>query len=205
MHVFLLPGVRVLDLRALRVKLLLEGLEVRVELFLQRLHPEVLQVQEALHDPQVPPERELVLLLGVLEVAVEHLDDGVLAVDLALMVLAQDLDVLSQLLDLGHPHDLPPLVVDLDRVDLGVALLPQLALPKSDAGVLLAPAVLLLRRERLHLEAHLALLLGLLDLGLGLFLAPFFGTHSAYSAIKLFGNAAVGGPLGDKKLRANII
>jgi hypothetical protein len=66
-----------------------------------------------------------------------HLDDGVLPVHLALVVLAQHLDLPAQLLHLGKAHDLAPLVVDLDAVDARVLLLAHLALAQHYARRLL--------------------------------------------------------------------
>mmetsp|Transcript_57745 Transcript_57745/g.182942 ORF Transcript_57745/g.182942 Transcript_57745/m.182942 type:complete len:476 (-) Transcript_57745:334-1761(-) len=123
LHILLLLDVPVDNLGALRVKLLLQGVEVEVELLLQALDARVLEVDQRVEGLQVRPERHLVLLLGILEVAVQHLDDGILAVHLALVVLGEDLDLFAKILHLGQAHDLAPLVVDLDRVDDGILLL----------------------------------------------------------------------------------
>ena len=46
------------------------------------------------------PRKMLMLLLGLVQIAVQHLDDRILAINLALVVLRKDLDVLAQLLHL---------------------------------------------------------------------------------------------------------
>ena len=51
------------------------------------------------------------------------LDDGVLAVDFPLVVLRDDLDLLAEILHLDEPHQLAPLVEDLEPVDARVLLL----------------------------------------------------------------------------------
>lgn len=66
-----------------------------------------------------------------------HLDDSILAVDLALVVLAQHLNLLAQLLHLCHAHNLAPLVVYLDTVDMCILLLADLAIAQRHASKLL--------------------------------------------------------------------
>lgn len=63
---------------------------------------------------QVGTECHLVLLLCLLDVAVEHLNDGILTVHIALVVLGNDLNVLLQRLhlrSLHHHHHQPARVL----------------------------------------------------------------------------------------------
>jgi hypothetical protein len=60
--------------------------------------------------------------------AAPHLDDSILAVNLTLVVLAQHLDLLAQLLHLRHAHNLAPLVVYLDTIDMCILLFAQLTI-----------------------------------------------------------------------------
>jgi hypothetical protein len=53
------------------------------------------------------------------------------------VVLAEDLHLPPQLLHLGHTHDLAPLVVDLDAVDVRARLLALLSLAQAHARQLL--------------------------------------------------------------------
>mmetsp|Transcript_6712 Transcript_6712/g.16210 ORF Transcript_6712/g.16210 Transcript_6712/m.16210 type:complete len:469 (+) Transcript_6712:153-1559(+) len=75
------------DVGPLRLKVVLELPDLGLKLALQLPHLGVVQVNQRVHVLQVAPQRHLVLLLRLVQVAVEHLDDGVLHVDLPLVVL----------------------------------------------------------------------------------------------------------------------
>ena len=64
-----------------------------------------MDVDEAVDGGEVGAVCGLVLLFGLFEVAVEHLQDGILAVNIALVRLRKDLNVLAQLLQLCEAHD----------------------------------------------------------------------------------------------------
>ena len=59
-----------------------------------------LELHELIHILEVTPECHLMLLIGLLQIAIEHLDDGVLAINLTLMILRENLDLFDQLFDL---------------------------------------------------------------------------------------------------------
>ncbi len=63
------------------------------------------------------------LLLGLVEVAVDHLQDGVLGVHLSIVILLVDLHLLLELLRLRHTHDLSPVRQDLHAVEVRHLLL----------------------------------------------------------------------------------
>ena len=57
---------------------------------------------------EVVPDGDLVLVLGLVEVFVQHLYESFLGVQLSLIVLGVDLDLILQLLCLRYSHYLPP-------------------------------------------------------------------------------------------------
>ena len=58
-----------------------------LKLKLDAAQPSIVQVDEPVDHDEMCALRHLVLLIGILQVAVKHLDDRILAVHLALMVL----------------------------------------------------------------------------------------------------------------------
>jgi hypothetical protein len=72
---------------------------------------------------EVVAEGYLVLVLSLIKVLVEHLDEGLLRVELALVVLRVDIDLVLQLLRLGYPHDLAPIGQQLLLVESNDLLL----------------------------------------------------------------------------------
>lgn len=98
----------VLDLLLLAVELSLDDGDVSLELLVEPTQSRVLQGDELINVNQVVAEGHLVLLLRLVEVAVDHLKDGVLGVYLSVVVLLVDLHLLLELLGLGDPHDLTP-------------------------------------------------------------------------------------------------
>mmetsp|Transcript_3654 Transcript_3654/g.6523 ORF Transcript_3654/g.6523 Transcript_3654/m.6523 type:complete len:346 (+) Transcript_3654:315-1352(+) len=83
-----------LNVLALNSKLLLKCCNIAFELFIQREKPALLYLQEAVDIEEVASNSHLVLLLGFIQVSVQHLEDGILAVHVPLMVLRNDLDLL---------------------------------------------------------------------------------------------------------------
>lgn len=51
---------------------------------------------------------DLVLVVGLVQIFVEHLDESLLGVELSLIVLRVDVDLVAQFLRLGDTHDLAP-------------------------------------------------------------------------------------------------
>ena len=153
-----MPRVHREDLARLGAKLVHQLLQVLLELELDARQLGVVQVDQPVDDEQVRAQRHLVLLLRVLEVAVEHLDDRILAVDLALVVLRDDLDLLAQVLHLDQTHQLAPLVEDLQPVgrarNFSSSRLPSLS---SFFRISLAAARLLLLLHPLDLHPQVGL------------------------------------------------
>ena len=113
----------VLDLLLLAVELGLNDGDVSLELLVEPTQSRVLQGDELVNVDQVVAEGHLVLLLRLIEVAVDHLQDGVLGVDLSVVVLLVDLHLLLELLGLGDSHDLTPVREDLHSVEVRHLLL----------------------------------------------------------------------------------
>jgi hypothetical protein len=63
------------------------------------------------------------LLLRLVQVPVDHLENGVLGVDLSVVVLLIDLHLLLELLGLGDSHDLSPVREDLHTIEVSHLLL----------------------------------------------------------------------------------
>ena len=58
------------------------------------------------------------LFFGFVEVTIDHLEDGVLGVNLSVVVLLIDLHFLLELLGLGDPHNLSPVSKNLHPVEM---------------------------------------------------------------------------------------
>jgi len=71
----------------------------------------------------VVAEGHLVLLLGLVQITIVHLNHGFFGVDLTIVVLLVDLDVLLELLGLGQTQHLTPVSEDLHSVEVGHLLL----------------------------------------------------------------------------------
>ena len=69
------------------------------------------------------PQSHLELLLCLVQVSVQHLQNGVLRVHLSVVVLLVNLNFLFQLLRLRHSHYLPPMRQDLHPVKVSHFLL----------------------------------------------------------------------------------
>lgn len=51
----------------------------------------------------------LVLVFGLVEVFIEHLNEGLLRVELSLVILRVDVYLVLELFGLGDSHDFPPI------------------------------------------------------------------------------------------------
>ena len=72
---------------------------------------------------QVVAESHLVLLLGFIEVTVQHLKNSVFGVNLSVVVLLEDLNVFFELLGLCQSEHLAPMGKDLHPVEVSHLLL----------------------------------------------------------------------------------
>ena len=72
---------------------------------------------------QVVAKGHLVLLLGLVEIAIDHLKNGILGIDLSVVILLIDLHLLLELLGLCDSHDLTPVSEDLHSVEVRHLLL----------------------------------------------------------------------------------
>lgn len=113
----------VLDLLLLAVELSLDDGDISLELLMQASQSRVLQCDELVNMNQVVAKGHLVLLLGLVEVAIDHLQDGILGIDLSVVILLIDLHLLLELLGLGDSHDLTPVGEDLHSVEVRHLLL----------------------------------------------------------------------------------
>mmetsp|Transcript_17759 Transcript_17759/g.45920 ORF Transcript_17759/g.45920 Transcript_17759/m.45920 type:complete len:311 (-) Transcript_17759:4-936(-) len=158
-QLLLVRRVRADNLSALISKLRRQLGEILLELELELLGTLRMQLEQPIHSLQMRAQRHLILLLGLLEIAVEHLDDCILAIDLALVILRDDLDLLAQVLDLHQTHELAPLVHDLQPVHARVFLLLRLSLLELPLAPLLRLPLPLLLEQPLHLLLHAAFLI----------------------------------------------
>ena len=67
-------------------------------------------------------QRHRELLFSFVQVAIQHLDNGIFHVHFTLMTLAQNLQLLSERFDLGKTHQFSPLVIDTVSIQLREAL-----------------------------------------------------------------------------------
>jgi hypothetical protein len=67
---------------------------------------------------QVISQSHLVLLLGLIQVSINHLQDGILGVHLSVMVLLVNLHLLLELLCLRYTHNLSPMSQNLHAVEV---------------------------------------------------------------------------------------
>ena len=96
-HLAELLGLRVVgtrDVVLLQVVLLLQDAHVAIKLLMEATHARFLEGNEVINVDQMVPQSHLVLLLGLVEVSIKHLKDGVLGVDLTIVVLLIDLNLL---------------------------------------------------------------------------------------------------------------
>lgn len=107
-----------LDVGPLPIVLVLDDFDVSVKFFLEAAESRVLKVDQVVDVDKVVAEGHLVLLLGFVEVAIQHLQDGVFGIDFAVVVLLVNLDVLLQLLGLGKAQHFAVPVEDLHPVQM---------------------------------------------------------------------------------------
>jgi len=72
---------------------------------------------------QVVPQGHLVLFFGLIEVTIKHLQDGILGIDLSIVVLLVNLNLLLQRFSFGETQPLAPLSQNLHPIQVGQALL----------------------------------------------------------------------------------
>jgi hypothetical protein len=51
---------------------------------------------------------DLILVVGLVQIFIEHLDEGFFGVELSLIVLRVDVDLVAEFFCFGDPHDLSP-------------------------------------------------------------------------------------------------
>ena len=106
----------ILDFMLLAVELGLYNGEVPLELLVEAAESRILQGYQLVNVDQVVPQGHLMLLLRLVQVTVNHLQNGVLGVHFSVMVLLIDLHFLLELFGFGNSHDLTPVSKDLHSV-----------------------------------------------------------------------------------------
>jgi hypothetical protein len=106
------------DLSLLSVVFTLNDVLVALKFFVKSLKAGLLELDQVIDVDEVVPERHLVLFLSLVQVSVEHLEDGVLGVDFSVMVLLINLNFLLQLFGLGQAQHLTPVGQDLHPVEM---------------------------------------------------------------------------------------
>jgi hypothetical protein len=64
--------------------------------------------EEGVDVNEVVPECDLVLVVGLVQIFIEHLNEGLFGVELALVVLGVDVDLVAQFFSFGDTHYLAP-------------------------------------------------------------------------------------------------
>lgn len=72
---------------------------------------------------QVVPKSHLVLLLGLIEVTIKHLKNGILRIDLTVVILLVDLNLLLERFSFGQTQPLTPLGQNFHSIQVRQALL----------------------------------------------------------------------------------
>ena len=107
----------------LAIVLLLEDTHIALKLFMKTTHARLLQSDEVINMDQVVSESHLVLLLGLIEISIKHLQDSVLGIDLTIVVLLEDLNLLLERFSFREAEPLTPLGQNLHAIEMAEALL----------------------------------------------------------------------------------
>lgn len=89
-------------------ELILKNSNISSELFLETHHTRLLNFQQCLDMDQMVTNSNLILVLSLIQVFVQHLDESFLRIKLSLIVLWVDVDLVLQLLRFCDTHDLTP-------------------------------------------------------------------------------------------------
>jgi hypothetical protein len=82
------------DLIFLRIELALDDTHIALKLLMEPGKPRLLQLDKVVDVDQVVAQRHLVLLLSLIQIAIEHLKDRILSVNLTIVVLLENLNFL---------------------------------------------------------------------------------------------------------------
>ena len=110
------------DIRLLAVIFFLQNADISLEFFVKASHARLLEGNQVIDVNKMVSESHLVLLLGLIEVTIEHLKNGILCIDLSIMILLVDLNLLLECLGLGQTEPLTPLSQDFHPIQVRQAL-----------------------------------------------------------------------------------
>ena len=82
------------DLIFLCIELALDDTHIALKLLMEPGKPRLLQLDKVVDVDQVVAQRHLVLLLSLIQIAIEHLKDRILSVNLTIVVLLVNLNFL---------------------------------------------------------------------------------------------------------------
>ena len=82
------------DVRLLPIVFILEDANIALKFLVQATHSAFLQSDQVIDVNQVVPQGHLVLFFGLVEVTIKHLQDGILGIDLSIVVLLVNLYLL---------------------------------------------------------------------------------------------------------------
>ena len=82
------------DLIFLRIELALDDAHIALKLLMEPGKPRLLQFYKIVDVDQVVAQRHLVLLLSLIQIAIEHLQNRILSVNLTIVVLLENLNFL---------------------------------------------------------------------------------------------------------------
>ena len=82
------------DLIFLRIELALDDAHIALKLLMEPGKPRLLQFDKIVDVDQVVAQRHLVLLLSLIQIAIEHLQNRILSVNLTIVVLLENLNFL---------------------------------------------------------------------------------------------------------------
>ena len=111
------------DLTFFGVKLGLNNAEITFKFLFESIQSGVVQVDQLIHMNEVVSQGHLVLLLGFIEVSIQHLQNSVLSIDFSVVILLINLNFFFQLLGLGKSQQLSPMGENFHAIEVGHLLL----------------------------------------------------------------------------------
>jgi hypothetical protein len=101
--------VTVLDLLLLTIELSLNDREISFKLLVETSKARVLKSDQFINMYEVVTQGHLMLFFRLIEIAINHLKDGILGINLSIVILLVDLHFFLELFCLGNSHDLSPM------------------------------------------------------------------------------------------------
>ena len=90
-------------------KLSLEYIDISPKLFHESLDSWLLNREESIDVNEVISYGDLILIVGLVEIFIKHLNEGLLGVQLSLIVLWVNVDFVAEFLGFSDTHDFTPI------------------------------------------------------------------------------------------------